>query len=115
MDTSSNKTQTILRLFLAFVVIWFGLQEIFTPDTWVTFVPTFLGQGSLALDLVIVHGIILTVCAVLLIFKLYTRLAAWIVVVLLLEIIINLIFKSGFSGLVVRDIGILGMALAIAL
>ena len=63
--------------------------------------------------LVLSHGITLTVCGFALIFNIKRKIAAAVIVVLLLEIVINFLFISGLSGVAVRDVGLLGMALAI--
>jgi hypothetical protein len=100
---------------LAFVAAWFGLHELFQPGDWVVFAPAFLGQGSFAIALVIVHGIILTTCAFFLVLNYYRRVAGIVLVLVFIEIITGLIFASGFSDIAVRDIGLLGMALAISI
>lgn len=104
----------ILSWFLGFVVLWFGIGEIMSPQNWIAFVPDFLGNGQLATTAVFFHGLILSACGLLLVFNHYRRLAAAVIGLLLLEIIINLVFQAGLSDVAVRDIGLLGMAIALA-
>lgn len=103
---------SILSFFLAFVLAWFGIHELFTPVDWVVFVPSFLGGGSLATASVTIHGIVLIVCALMLIFDYHRRLASGIVAIMFAEIIFTLLKSSGLSDVAVRDIGLLGMAIA---
>ena len=121
MDTSSNSSrrrsqaELVLQIFLAFVVIWFGINEIISPADWLVFAPAFLGTSGLALALVLAHGIILTLSGLLLVIGKFTRVVGIILSLMLIEIIVNLIISSGLTDIVVRDIGLLGLALAIAL
>ena len=104
----------ILSYALGFVVAWFGMHEILAPAEWVTFAPSFLGDGTLAIALVVAHGIILVICSLFLFFNSYRRVAASILVAIFLEIIFNLIMQTGLSDIAVRDIGLCGMATGIA-
>ena len=107
--------ENILSYALGFVVTWFGLNEIFAPQEWITFAPPFLGDGKLAVALVVVHGVILASCALLLFFNVYRRTAAVILSLMFIEIIIQLMTQSGLSDVVVRDIGLLGMAISLVM
>ncbi len=105
----------VLSYFLGFVVLWFGVGEIMSPQNWIAFVPDFLGNGQLATIAVLLHGLVLSACGLLLIFNYYRRLAAAVIGLLLVEIIINLYAQAGLSDVAVRDIGLLGMAIALAI
>ena len=100
---------------LGFVAAWFGASELLAPQEWVTFAPPFLGQGSLAISLVVLHGIVLAVCALLLFTNQYRRIAGAVMALLFVEIIFNLITQTGLSDIAVRDIGLLGLSISIAL
>ena len=104
-------TELVLSWALAFVVLWFGLNEVFNSQNWVGLVPGFLRPfGVLA---VVLHGAILLCCGLALVLNFYRKIAAFVIALLLLEIIINFLFISGLSDIVVRDIGLFGMAVAI--
>ena len=105
----------ILSYSLGFVALWFGLNEMFFPKEWLTFTPSFIGSDALAVNLVIIHGAILTICALLLFSNIYRKLAAIILALLFIEIIIDLVSQTGVSDIVVRDIGLCGMAIGLAL
>lgn len=111
--TRINKI-TILSWSLAFVVIWFGVTEIMHPAEWAVFVPSFVAGVAPAATLVTVHGFLLFVLSLALIFNFYRRVAAIIVAIILLEIIFNFLQKGGLNPIVVRDIGLFGAALALS-
>lgn len=106
-------TEIVLSFFLAFVVLWFGINEIFYTQNWVGLVPEFLKNLFPVNLLILAHGTVLTLCGIALVFNIYRKIAAAAVAFLLLEIIINFLFVSGLSSVAVRDVGLLGMALAI--
>ncbi|HAO64704.1 TPA: hypothetical protein DCQ44_01850 [Candidatus Taylorbacteria bacterium] len=106
--------ENIISYALGFVVMWFGLHEIFSPQDWVVFAPPFLGDGTFTISLVVIHGIVLVSCALLLFLNIHRRIAAIILTLVFIEIIITLVTQSGLSDIAVRDIGLCGMALGLA-
>jgi len=107
--------ENVLSYGLGFVVAWFGINEILAPTEWVAFAPPFLGTGTLATSLVVIHGIVLVSCAILLFFKLYRKIAAAILALIFVEVIFNLITQTGLSDIAVRDIGLCGLSIGLAL
>lgn len=107
--------ENILSFFLAFVVIWFGYNEVTNPEQWVAYVPSFLGGGSMTEYLVVAHGIILILSGLSLIFNFHKRTAAFVILLMLAGIVFTLLSVSGLDEIAVRDIGLLGMALALTL
>ena len=81
----------IVRYFLAFVVIWFVINELLYSEIWTSFVPDFLSHGNLGVTLVIAHGIILCLCGLSLVLYFYPKIAGAFLALMLLEIIFNLI------------------------
>ena len=111
----SSNVEQVISYALAFVVVWFGTNEIFAPGDWAAFVPSFLGTDSLALSLVVVHGLLLTASGLLLAFNFYRRIGAIVLALMLAEIIVSLLVESGLTDVAARDIGLLGIAVALAL
>jgi hypothetical protein len=109
------RAETTLSWALAFVVAWFGLNEIFAPAEWVTFAPAFLGDGTLALDLVVLHGTVLTVCALMLVLNYHRAIAGAVLTLIFCEVVLGLLTTTGLSDIAVRDIGLLGASLSLAL
>jgi uncharacterized membrane protein YphA (DoxX/SURF4 family) len=110
---SKINQKVILSLALGFVVIWFGINEIMHPASWTAFAPSFLGEGSLVYNLVIIHGFVLIISGISLILGFNRRFFALILSLMLLDIIITLIYNSGLEEIAVRDIGLFGMAIAL--
>ncbi len=101
------------RVLLGLVLLWFGYHELVVPGLWTGYVPIISQSSHLAQILVLTHGWVLTILAAALIFGVAPRLASLLVVVLMIEIIITLIATAGLSDLVLRDVGVLGLALAL--
>jgi len=104
-----------MRLSLAFVFLWFGISEIFNPvyfsgyvSVFVKIIPFF--NPNIFIQ---VHGAVLTLLSICLIFKFYLRVTGIINILMLAQIITGLLLISGFNEIVVRDIGLLGLAISI--
>ncbi|MDE2037739.1 MAG: hypothetical protein KGI69_00745 [Patescibacteria group bacterium] len=119
MNASSNNSaiaSAVLRWALAFTVAWFGWSEIWSPGDWSVFVPAYLGlgQGDIALYAVIAHGTVLCSAGLALVLAYRVRFMAGLIAFMLLAIVADLILQSGLTDIAVRDIGLLGLALGIA-
>ncbi|HEY6278892.1 MAG TPA: hypothetical protein VIX86_21475 [Streptosporangiaceae bacterium] len=101
------------RILLALVLAWFGYHELVRPGLWTGYVPAVSPSSSLAIAAVLVHGWVLLVLAVALAAGIATRAAALLAAVLLLEIVISLTLTGGLSDLTLRDVGVLGLAIAL--
>ncbi|MCF7834294.1 MAG: hypothetical protein K9L98_01870 [Candidatus Pacebacteria bacterium] len=105
----------VLGLFLGFVVIWFGIQEVSDPKGWVSFVPSFIDVGVSATNLVMIHGVVLIIAGASLILNWYRKWSSLVVFVLLVNIVVTIVQSKGLNAIAVRDIGLMGMALALFL
>jgi hypothetical protein len=105
-----------MRLGLGFVMCWFGVQELRSPSEWAVFVPSFVTDISPVAvnDLVLLHGFLLVLAAASVVLGLLYLPGAVLGVGLIAEILFGLWIDSGFNDLVVRDIGLLGLAVAVA-
>lgn len=104
---------TAARILLGIVCLWFGTNELLQPSLWVGYVPLLPATAGLAVPLVLVHGAVLLVLGVALIVGIAPRVAAGVVALLLLEILLDLLIGHGITDIAVRDLGILGLAVAI--
>lgn len=104
---------TASRLLLGLVLLWFGYHELVMPGLWTGYVPVLSTTSSAAEVLVLAHGWVLLMIAVALLAGIVPRVAAAIAAVLLVEIVISLAV-TGFSDLVLRDVGVLGLSIAVA-
>jgi uncharacterized membrane protein YphA (DoxX/SURF4 family) len=104
---------TVARVFLGLVLGWFGYHELVAPELWTGYVPILDAGSSLTQVLVLAHGWVLLVLAVALVAGIAPRFAAAIACLLLLEIVISLTASAGLSDLVLRDVGVLGLAISL--
>jgi len=107
--------ENVLSYALAFVVAWFGYHEVVSPADWVGFVPPFLGAGALAMNLVLLHGVLLVGSGVALIADVWRRWVAVLVALMIANIAGTLIWTGGLGSVAVRDIGLCGAAAALAI
>ena len=93
----------ILRIALSLVFLYFGFQQIISPDDWIGFVPEFAtGFGLSANNLVIMNAILEISLGIFLIIGLYTRFSA-----LILSLhLFGIAFSIGLNPLGVRDLGL---------
>jgi uncharacterized membrane protein YphA (DoxX/SURF4 family) len=103
---------TVGRILLGLVLAWFGYHELVQPSLWTGYVPLVSGS-ALVVVLVLAHGWLLLLLAVAMFAGIAVRVAAAITAVLVLEIVISLTLSSGVSDLVLRDVGVLGLAVCL--
>ena len=104
---------TVARVLLGLVLAWFGYHELVTPSLWTGYVPVVSAASSFAVLLVLAHGWLLLMLAVAMIAGIAPRIVAAAAAVLLLEIVISLTVTGGLSDLTLRDVGVLGLAVAL--
>ena len=103
---------TAARILLGLVLAWFGYHELVQPSLWTGYVPVVSGSALLVF-LVLAHGWLLLVLAVAMVAGIAVRAVAAVTVALVLEIVISLTVTSGLSDLVLRDVGVLGLAVCL--
>jgi uncharacterized membrane protein YphA (DoxX/SURF4 family) len=101
------------RVLLGLVLAWFGYHELVTPALWTGYVPVVSATSSFAVVLVLAHGWLLLVLSVAMIAGIAPRAVAAAAAILLLEIVISLTVTGGLSDLTLRDVGVLGLAVAL--
>lgn len=111
----AGKYPLVMRVSLGFVLGWFGVNEILNPVYWSGYVPPLAESlWPFGLNLFVqLHGAILSILGLSLLINKYIRYAGFVSVGVLVTIIGGLIMLNGFNEIVVRDIGLLGLALAI--
>ena len=111
----ANHYPLIMRGFLGFVLLWFGVNEVLDPRYWIGYVPPMIVKTT-PLDvfiLVQIHGIWLLILSLTLFFRFYLHVFGLLAMLTLLSIIGGLIMINGFNEVVVRDIGLSGLALSV--
>jgi uncharacterized membrane protein YphA (DoxX/SURF4 family) len=98
----------ILRLGLAFVVLWFSINQFMNPDAWVGLVPNFITFDPIyAIYLNATFEILL---GVMLLIGFHTQLFA----VLFAIHLVPIIFSLGYGPTSVRDFGLMIASLSLA-
>ena len=113
MKKYSPYAPVILRLGLAMVFIWFGMNQILNQSMWLTFIPDWASRltGMGAATLVLVNGIFEVVFALLLAFGIQIRIVA----TLLFLHMILIVSDVGIDPVGVRDVGLMFALLSVAL
>ena len=106
-----------MRVALGFVLGWFGVLQAREPTDWIEFVPGYVSRLSPVSDtvLVLLHSSLLLLAAVGVLIGLQFLAAAVLAVAAISQIIVALVLEDGSLTLIVRDIGILGLAVGLAL
>jgi len=115
MLNSTNTSNLFLRLGLTFVFLWFGIDKFINPEYWVNaWLPSWF-QGILAglgienLNFIYINGISEIVIGLGFLFNLFIKLFAFLTILFLLFVI----FSFGLNEVTVRDVGLIGAALAL--
>ncbi len=104
MNTSIQKISYVLGKFIIVgVFLYFGIEGIFHPETYAMLVPSWVGGTIDPIFLVLVHGVVETICALFILFGLGGR---WSFYILLASFAGVLMSVSGQT--LIRDTGILG-------
>ena len=115
MFQSLRTSNLILRIALAIVFLWFGVDKFFHPDVWVsTWVPQAVMHiiahiGMTGRNLIYLNGIFEVFVAISLLSGFFLRIFASAAIAFLLVV-------TGFNGIneiIVRDIGLMGALLAL--
>ncbi|MFH1802487.1 MAG: DoxX family protein [archaeon] len=102
----------LLRIAMSLVFLYFGFQQVYSPDNWISFVPKFLtGAIITANNLVIFNGLLEMSLGIFLLIGIYTRTASLILAAHLFVISLSI----GFTPLGVRDFGLSFATLAVFL
>jgi hypothetical protein len=93
----------------------FGFWELTGPSQWTGYVPQVLATTAPPVWLVLVHGWILFLLGAAALIEFAPAVTSWIAVVLMAEVAGGLLLTSGFTEILVRDVGLLALALVWAL
>lgn len=115
-DTGGAR-HVLMRAGLAFVMSWFGIQELRNPSDWAVFVPSFIADHSPVAvnDLILLHGFLLLLGAASVGLGLLYVVGCVLATGLLAEILFGLWYNEGINDLVIRDVGLLALAGGLAL
>jgi hypothetical protein len=105
----------VLQVCLSFILVWFGIQQVISPSEWAGFVPGVISSHIPVggVELILAHGVLLLLSATGIFFGVFPKSASLLAAALLLEIIVVLFLKGESEGLIVRDVGLLAMAVVL--
>ena len=102
----------VLRVAMALVFLWFGLNQVFDTDSWIFFLPEFLrNYVQEPAMLVFMNGIVEIFLGTFLLVGVYVRFSAFVLAINLSAIVIAV----GYNSVGVRDFGLAVATFAIAL
>jgi uncharacterized membrane protein YphA (DoxX/SURF4 family) len=114
-DWASDVLRPLIgRLGLGFVMIWFGVGELWQPSQWTGYIPGFLHILP-QVPMILVHGYVLFAVGVLLVLGQWTKQMAGLAGVILLSIIFTLVLNGGGTSLYIRDIGLFSLSVLVFL
>ncbi len=93
----------------------FGFWELTGPSQWTGYVPRFLGHAASPVLLVLLHGWILFLLGAAALIDFAPAVTSWTAVAVMAEVVGGLLLTSGFTEILVRDVGLLALALVWAL
>lgn len=94
---------------LGAVFLWIGLDILVHPDLWIGFVPANLPGGLTRETALQLNGIGDTILGILLLLRWWQKTAAFLAALHLVGILVT----NGIDAIIIRDVGLLGMALAL--
>jgi len=115
MLNSLRTSHLILRLSLAFVFLWFGIDKFVHPDYWISaWVPLWflaaLDRINLeAVKFIYLNGIFEVVVGLGLVFNIFVKSFSFLAVLFLAGVMLS----TGFNEVIVRDVGLIGIGLAL--
>ena len=103
-DGMSRYAPVVLRLGLAAVVLWFGMNELMSPAAWASYVPEWATSlsGLTPLTIVYLNGAFEVVAAILLALGVFVRTISF----LLFAHLIVIVAEIGLNPTGVRDLGL---------
>lgn len=120
-DTSSAAdgrvfaVRLIGRIATGVVLGCFGFWELTGPGQWTGFVPAVLRAVGPAVLLVLAHGWLLFMLGIAALIDFASPVVSWIAVAVMTEVVLGLVLTSGLTSILVRDLGLLALALIWAL
>ncbi len=100
----------LLRIGLGGVFLWFGIDKFFHSSAWQNFIPDWFPMLIPGSAFILLLGVVETLVGALVLFGLFTRIAAVIAALMLIPIIISL----GYNEIGVRDFGLFLLALGVS-
>ena len=118
LNKNKNYSVVIIRIGVALVLLWFGVNQIFDSDSFLGYVPAWAMPNHMHMmhlpqieinTIIIFNGISEIIIGLFLLVGLYTRIFAFIAAIHLFIIAVSL----GYNDIAVRDFGLALMAVSL--
>lgn len=106
-----NWTHWILSVSLGIVFAWIGVDILRHPDSWIGYIPSNLPIHVPAASLLKLNGVFDIALGILLIIRLWPKLAAFLAALHL----VGILATQGIDAVVIRDVGLLGGSISLLL
>jgi len=102
-ETLKKYSPIVLRLGIAGLFLWFGLNQLFDSSSWISFLPSWTNSLPISQNsFVLINGIFETVLGLTLLVGFATRISALLLSLHLLGIVSTL----GYNDLMIRDLAL---------
>ena len=101
----------VVRIGLSLVFLWFGINQIFNREDFLSYLPEFLLTLSFAETIVLINGIFEVIAGLLLLLGIGIRPVALLLAIHLLGIT----FSLGYNDIAIRDFGLVMATIAVFL
>ena len=103
MNYMKKISPVVLRVGMAVIVMWFGVQQLIDPATWIGFLPDWTSSLPMsATTLIYLNGLFEVISGLMLLAGLYTR----IIVLLMALHMLEITYTVGYDAIGVRDLGL---------
>lgn len=110
-DMMEEYAPVLLRVSMSLVFLWFGISQITDTDNYLGYLPDFIFSSGYAKQFVISNGIFEIVTGTMLLFGIFTRIAA-----LLLSLhLFAIAFEMRYGDTAIRDFGLALATLSIVM
>lgn len=110
-STGLIRSKIVARIGTALVLGVFGYWELTAPGEWAGYVPHFVEPFVSSVSLVLLHGWVLFMLAVAALLDFLPSVISWISVAMMTEVVVGLLLTRGDTSILVRDVGVLALAL----
>ena len=111
LNTYNAYAPALARVSISLVFLWFGINQLITPEDFTGYIPEWILTMSSAQSIVLINGISELILGGLLLVGLFIRPVALLLCVHLLTIIVSL----GYNDIAVRDAGLMLVTISIFL
>jgi uncharacterized membrane protein YphA (DoxX/SURF4 family) len=103
MNKLKTLAPTFLRISMSLVILWFGVQQIIDPTSWLGFLPAWTASLPISqIHFIYFNGTFEIIFGIFLLIGFYTRIVALVLALHLLDIA----YTVGYNAIGIRDLGL---------